>query len=79
MVRRDRIQRHVAHPVEDIVVRHVPGRDEPDAALVEPALDELLHELSADTRGNEHEERIGLEVGDLLQEGREVGVLQRHA
>ena len=48
-------------------------------ALVEAALDELLHELRADARGHEDEQRVGLGVAHLLQEGREVRVAQRHA
>jgi hypothetical protein len=70
VVRRDGAQRHVSDVVQDIVVRHVTGPDQLDAALVEPALDELLHELRADTRGHEHEKRIGLGVGNLLEKRR---------
>ena len=79
VVRGDDAERHVAHVVEDVVVGHVAGGDQLDAGLVEAALDELLHELRADAGGHEHEQRVGLGVGHLLQEGREVGVAQRHA
>ena len=75
----DDAERDVADAVEDVVVDHVAGADQLDARLVEAALDELLHELRADARGHEDEERIRLGIGDALQEGREIGIAQRHA
>ena len=53
--------------------------DHLDAGLVEPALDELLHERAALAGRHEHEDRVGLGVGGALQERREVRIGERHA
>ncbi len=66
---RDRTERHVSHVVEQIVIRHIARADQLDAALVETALHELLHELRADAGGHEHEQSVRLGVCCLLQEG----------
>ena len=79
VVRVDDAERDVAHVVELVVVGDVAGRDQLDARLVEAALAELLHERRALPRRQEHEHRVGLQVGDLLQERREVGAAQRRA
>src|SRR5690606_30093726 len=66
-----------AHVVEDVVVGDVAGRDQLDAGFLEPARLELLHQAGADPGRNEHEQRIRLGVTDALEEGGEIGVLQR--
>ena len=72
-MRVDDAERDVAHVVELVVVGDVAGGDQLDARLVEAALAELLHERRALARRQEAEHRVGLQVGDLLQERREVG------
>ena len=79
VVRVDDAEGDVAHVVELVVVGHITRGDQLDARLVETALAELLHESGALSGGQEEEHRIGLQVGDLLQERREIGALQWRA
>ena len=79
MVSRDDADRGIADVGQQIVIGDVAGGDQLDARLVEAALGELLHEGGARARGDEDEHRVGRIVLDALQEGREIGVLQRHA
>ena len=79
VVRVDDAERDVADVVELVVVGDVAGGDQPDARLVEAAFAELLHERCTLARRQEDEHGVGLDVGDLLQKGREVGGAQRRA
>src|SRR5215218_2818695 len=74
VVRGDRADRGIAHAVEKIVVRDAPLGKQADAALVETALDELLHELRTNAGRHEYEKSVRLCVGDFLEKGRKVRV-----
>ena len=79
VVRVDDAERDIADAVGRVVVGDVAGRDEADARLVEAALAELLSERRALARRQKAEDAVGLEVGDHLQEGREVAAPERRA
>ena len=77
--RRDDADRRRAHALEQVVVGHVAGADQPDAGLLQAALVELLHHREALAGRHEHEQRVGLRVLRALQERRVVRVAQRRA
>jgi hypothetical protein len=72
-------KRRVAHAGELVVVGDVTGGDQANAGFVETALGEFLHERRALARREEDEQGFGRVVLHPLQEGREVGCLERRA